>query len=364
MRGWLLRVAAGFAASLAIVAAAGAADYPAPRKGDFTLQDFRFHTGEVIHALHLHYLTIGDPRGEPVLVLHGTAGSAAGLLTASYAGELFGPGQPLDARKYFIIIPDGIGAGQSAKPSDGLRAHFPAYDYDDMVEAQYRLVTEGLGVGHLRLVTGVSMGGMHAWLWGERHPDFMDALAPVASQPAPMSSRNWMLRRLLIDSIRQDPAWNGGDYVAQPPAFRTAAVFFSVATDGGSIAYQKAAPTSEAADRLVEARLAGPFDADANDYIYQWSASRDYDPSPDLERITAKVLAINSADDERNPPETGVVQKGLARVRDARLYLIPASEETHGHSTFALARLYADQLRDLLASAPHRTQTVATANDR
>jgi len=266
---------------------AGAADFPAPREADWTASDFRFHTGEVMPAMRIHYTTVGSPSGEPVLVLHGTAGSGSGMLTPAFAGELFGPGQPLDATKYFVILPDAIGAGKSAKPSDGLRAKFPRYNYDDMVLAQYRLVTEGLGIRHLRLVIGNSMGGMHAWLWGVRHPEFMDALVPMACQPTEMSGRNWMMRRMLIDAVRKDPDWKGGDYVAQPGALRVAAAFFGVATIGGSQAYYKAAPTREKADKLLDDRLAAPFTADANDYLYQWEASGDYNPAPGLDRIRA-----------------------------------------------------------------------------
>jgi len=265
--------------------AAAAADYPTPRRGDWIAPDFRFHTGEVLAALPVHYTTIGDPSGEPVLILHGAAGSGAGFLTPSFAGELFAPGQPLDAGKYFIILPDAIGAGRSSKPSDGLRAKFPKYNYDDMVLAQYRLLRERLGVRHLRLALGVSMGGMQTWVWGETYPDFMDALAPLASPPSPMASRNWMVRRMLIDAIRTDPDWKDGDYTAQPRALQFANVFSSIAASGGSTAYQKAAPTRELADKWVDDRVATPVVADANDCLYQWDASRDYDPSPGLERI-------------------------------------------------------------------------------
>jgi len=331
---------------------APAADFPAPKEADWTASDFRFHTGDVIPALRIHYTTVGSPSGEPVLVLHGTAGSGAGMLTPAFAGELFGPGQPLDAAKYFVILPDAIGAGKSAKPSDGLRAKFPRYNYDDMVLAQYRLVTEGLGIRHLRLVIGNSMGGMHTWLWGVRYPEFMDALVPMACQPTEMSGRNWMMRRMLIDSVRKDPDWKGGDYVAQPGALRIAAVFFGVATIGGSQAYYKAAPTREKADKLLDDRLAAPFTADANDFLYQWESSGDYNPAPGLDRIRAAVLAINSADDERNPPELGIMERELPRIKGARLYLIPGSEETRGHGTTGMARFYKTQLAEFLASAP------------
>ena len=235
-----------------------AADYPAPKPADFVVRDFKFHTGETLPELRLHYTTIGEPAGEPVLILHGTAGSGAGLLTPEFAGDLFGPGQPLDAAKYFIILPDAIGAGKSAKPSDGLKAKFPKYTYDDMVAAQYRLVTEGLGIKHLRLVLGYSMGGMHAWIWGEMYPGFMDGLVPMASQPAAMSSRNWVLRRLVIDAIRNDPAWNGGDYNVPPKAFATALVYYGVATNGGTQAWQTLAPTRAAADKILADRLLRP----------------------------------------------------------------------------------------------------------
>ena len=305
--------------------------------------------------LRLHYATIGNPSGEPVLVLHGTAGSAAGMLTPNFAGELFGPGQPLDAAKYFIILPDAIGAGKSAKPSDGLRTAFPRYNYDDMVAAQHRLVTEGLGLRHLRLILGNSMGGMHAWIWGATHPDFMDALVPMASQPTEMSSRNWLMRRMLIDAIRNDPDWNGGNYTKQPRSVQAANVFFGIATNGGTLAYQSMAPTREKADKLLDDRLAAPFTADANDYLYQWESSRDYNAAPGLERVTAALLAINSADDERNPPETGIMERELKRVKNGRLYLIPASDQTRGHGTTGIPKFWKEQVRDFLSTAPRRT---------
>jgi homoserine O-acetyltransferase len=327
-----------------------------PKEADAVLRDFRFHTGEVLPELKLHYQTVGAPTGEPVLVLHGTAGSASSLLNPAFAGELFGAGQPLDASRYFIVLPDALGAGGSAKPSDGLRAKFPRYNYDDMVLAQYRLVTEVLGIRHLRLVIGNSMGGMHTWLWGVTHPDFMDALAPMASQPTAMSSRNWMMRRLIIDTIRNDPEWLGGNYTAQPRALKAANVFFGIATSGGTLAYQQQAPTREAADRLLDSRLAAPFTADANDFLYQWEASGDYDASPQLQRIRAALLVINSADDERNPPETGLLERELKRLPGAKLYLIPASVDTRGHGTTGLAKFYKAPLQELLQAAPKRPQ--------
>ena len=342
------------AAFSAFTASANAADYPTPKEGDWIARDFRFHTGEVMPELRLHYTTIGEPSGEPVLILHGTTGSGASMLTPAFAGELFGPGQPLDAAKYFIILPDAIGAGKSSKPSDGLRAKFPQYNYDDMVAAQYRLVTEGLGIRHLRLVLGNSMGGMHAWVWGVTYPEFMDALVPMASQPTEMSGRNWMMRRLLIEAARKDPEWKDGNYTAQPRWLQFANVFFGIATNGGSQAYYKAAPTRDKADKLVDERLAAPFTADANDFLYQWDASRDYNPAPNLDRIQAIVFAINSADDERNPPELGIMERELKRVKNATLFLIPASEETRGHGTTGMAKFWKQQIQGLLQSAPRR----------
>jgi homoserine O-acetyltransferase len=337
---------------LAAPLVAWAADYPAPRTGEWVARDFKFHTGEVMPELRLAYTTVGERTGQPVLVLHGTTGSAASMLTPAFAGELFGPGQPLDAQKYFIIIPDGIGHGKSSKPSDGLRAKFPRYNYADMVDAQHRLLTEGLGVTHVRLVIGNSMGGMHTWLWGVKYPEFMDALAPMAAQPTAMSSRNWMMRRLIIDSIRNDPEWKDGNYTTQPRSAKVASVFFAIGTSGGNIALQKAAPTREAADKLLDRRLAAPFTADANDALYQWESSGDYDPSPGLARIKASLHAINAADDERNPPETGLMEAAMKQVANGRLLLIPASADTRGHGTTGMAKFYKGPLAELLQSAP------------
>jgi len=349
----MARVRALVALILAFIAVpAIAADYPAPKTGEWVAKDFKFHTGEVMPEMRLAYTTVGDPSGQPVVVLHGTTGSAASMLTPAFAGELFGAGQPLDATKHYIIIPDSIGHGKSSKPSDGLKAKFPKYNYADMVDAQYRLVKEGLGINHVRLVIGNSMGGMHTWLWGVTYPDFMDALAPMASQPTAMASRNWMMRRLIIDSIRNDPDWKDGNYTTQPKAFRAAAVFYNIATNGGTLATQKAAPTREAADKLLDQRLAALTSADANDYLYQWESSGDYDPASDLARIKATVLVINAADDERNPPETGLTEAALKQIKTAQLLLIPASEETRGHGTTGMAKFYTQPLAKLLHAAP------------
>ena len=329
-----------------------AAEYPAPKEGSWVARDFRFHTGQVLPELKLHYTTVGAPTGEPVLVLHGTTGSGTGMLTPAFAGELFGPWQPLDASRYYVILPDAIGAGKSTKPSDGLRAAFPRYNYNDMVDAQYRLVTEHLGIKHLRVIVGNSMGGMQAWIWGTRYPDFMDALVPMASQPSEMSSRNWMMRRLIVDSIRTDPEWNNGNYTKQPRSAQFASVFYGIATNGGDQALYKAAPTREQADRMVDQRLTATFAGDANDHLYQWDSSRDYNPSPGLERIQASVLVVNAADDERNPPATGIMERELKRVKKSRYFLIPASDQTAGHGTTGQARFWKQPLAELLRDAP------------
>ena len=331
---------------------AWAAEYPTPREASWVARDFKVHTGEVMPQLTLNYRTIGAPTGEPVLVLHGTAGSGASMLTPAFAGELFGAGQPLDAARYYIIIPDTIGHGKSSKPSDGLRAKFPKYNYDDMVDAHYRLLSEHLNVRHVRAVIGNSMGGMETWIFASRYPGYMDIAVPMACFPTEMSSRNWMLRRLITDSIRNYPDWKDGNYTQQPKSARVASVFFGIATNGGNQALYKAAPTREKADALLDARLAAPFTADANDVLYQWDSSRDYNASAGLEKITAAVLAINAADDERNPPELGLLEREMKRVKNGRILLIPASESTSGHGTTANARFYQRELAETLHTAP------------
>ena len=325
---------------------------PTPQSGSWTVKDFRFHTGETLPELKLAYTTLGNPSGEPVLILHGTAGSGTGMLNPAFGAELFGPGQPLDAQRYFVILPDAIGTGRSSKPSDGLRAKFPAYNYEDMVRAQHRLVTEHLGVRHLRLVLGNSMGGMQTWMWAHMYPDMMDIAVPMASLPSPMSGRNWMLRRLLTQSIRNDPQWMGGNYTQQPPSGQFASVFYATATNGGNQGLQKIAPSSDKGDALLKQRLTAPFAGDANDHLFQWESSKDYDPSAHLERIKATVLVINSADDERNPPELGVLEKALPRIPRAKAYIIPASPETLGHGTTGNARFWKQEVQALLQSAP------------
>jgi len=327
---------------------------PAPQEGDWVARDFRFNTGETLPEVRIHYRTLGSPKGEPVLVLHGTTGSGLSMLTPAFAGELFGAGQPLDASRYYLILPDAIGHGKSSKPSDGMRTRFPRYNYDDMAELQYRLVTQGLGVHRLRLVIGNSMGGMETWLLAQKYPALMDIAVPMASLPTEMASRNWILRRLITDSIRNDPEWMNGNYTKQPRSAQFASVFFGFATSGGSQALQKAAPTREQADKLLDQRLAAAFPADANDVLYQWDSSRDFNPSKGLERIEAVLLAINAADDERNPPETGILDREIKRVKNGRVLLIPGSEQTAGHGTTGQAKFYKKELGELLQSAPRR----------
>lgn len=323
------------------------------KSNTWIVNDFRFHTGETLPELKLHYTTVGASTGEPVLILHGTTGSGTNLLNANFGGELFGPGQPLDASRYYIILPDALGVGKSSKPSDGLRMKFPRYNYDDQITAQYRLVTEHLGVQRLRVLIGNSMGGMHVWLWAQKYPDMMDIAAPMGALPTEMSGRNWLMRRFIVESIRNDPAWMHGDYTGQPKSAKFAHVFYTIATNGGNHGHYKAAPTREATDKALAQRMAVPFDADANDFIYGWESSRDYNPAPGLERIKATLLAINSADDERNPPQPPLLQREIKRVKNGRALIIPASEQTIGHSTTGNAKFWKKELAELLQSTPH-----------
>jgi homoserine O-acetyltransferase len=328
---------------------------PAPVPGDATLRDFRFASGESVPELKLHYVTLGrkldDSRGRTVnavLVLHGTGGSSAQFLGPRFAGILFGPGQPLDASRTFIVIPDGVGHGASSKPSDGLRAKFPHYTYDDMVKAQHRLLTESLGVSHLRLVIGTSMGGMQTWVWGETYPDFMDALMPLASLPTSVAGRNRMWRKMAMDLIREDPDWKGGDYAVQPRGLRGALALMLVLS-GSPHEWMRLAPDRAAADAAVEAYFAERLPkADANDLLFALDASRDYDPFPRLEKIQAPLLALNFADDAINPPELGLLEKGVARVKNGQAVVFPLSEKTHGHQTHTWADLWKTYLTELL----------------
>jgi len=299
-------------------------------------------------------LTVPATVRNAVLVLHGTTGSGKQFLSENFAGVLFAPGGLLDAATHFLVLPDGIGHGRSSKPSDGMHARFPSYTYDDMIAAQYRLLTEGLGVNHLELVIGTSMGGMHAWMWGERYPAFMDGLVPLASVPAQIAGRNRMLRKMIIDDIRQDPGWNGGDYSEQPRGLRAAVqvLLFMVSSP---LQWQKAAPTRDAADRYLEEQMHSRIDGvDANDFLYAFDASRDYDPSPDLGKIEAPLVAINSADDQINPPELGLMEKLVPRVRRGRYILIPTSDATHGHGTHSYPAVWKGYLEDLLRQIERR----------
>jgi len=350
--------AAGSLIALLLYAArAWAADNPQPVEGDYLIHDFRFASGETLPELRIHYRTLGTPRTDAhgvvrnaVLITHGTGGSGAQFIRPEFAGELFGPGQLLDATRYFLVLPDGIGHGKSSKPSDGLRAHFPHYGYTDMVEAQYRLLTERLKVNHARLVMGTSMGGMHTWLWGEQHPGFMDALMPLASLPTQISGRNRVWRHTAIEAIRNDPAWAGGDYQSEPPSLRTAiAMVWLVGSN--PVLRQKEAPTLADADRVIDAYVAAAWkDTDANDVLYQLAASSDYDPGPKLERIEAPLTAVNSADDLVNPPELRILEHEITRVAHGRAVVIPYSERTRGHGSHTVAALWKDELGKLLES--------------
>jgi homoserine O-acetyltransferase len=346
-----------FALLLSILDAsfASATDYPTPTEGDYTIRDFKFASGEVLPELRLHYRTIGKPEKDAqskttnaILIMHGTTGSGAQFIRPEFAGELFGKDQPLDATRFFIVLPDGIGHGKSSKASDGMHARFPRYGYIDMVEAQYRLLTEGLGVDHARLVMGTSMGGMHTWLWGELYPDFMDALMPLASLPTQISGRNRAWRRIVIDAIRNDPDWHSGDYEKQPPSLRTAAEMLWFMSSN-PVLRQKEAPTLAKTDEILDKFVDGIVKADdANDVLYALQASHDYDPGPNLEKIRAPLLAINSADDLINPPELGILEREIKRVPSGRAVVIPLSDQTRGHGSHTMAALWKDQLLRLL----------------
>ncbi|HET7535883.1 MAG TPA: alpha/beta fold hydrolase [Candidatus Didemnitutus sp.] len=358
-----LKLVRRFATTLAILFASlggVAAEYPAPVEGDFVIKGFTFHSGETLSELKIHYRTVGTPQRDAsgvvrnaVLITHGTTGSGGAFIRPEFAGELFGPGQPLDATKYFIVLPDGIGHGKSSKPSDGLHAKFPRYGYLDMIVAQRRLLVDGLGVAHLRLVMGTSMGGMHTWLWGENYPNMMDALMPLASLPAPMSGRNRAWRRLAIDAIRHDPEWQGGEYKTQPQSLRTGAEMLYLMSSN-PVLRQKEAPTLAAADAALDTFVANYFKTgDANDYLYALEASHDYDPAPDLEKIKAPLVAVNTADDLINPPELGILEREIHRVPHGRAVVIPFSDQTRGHGSHTIAALWKDELVRLLAESGH-----------
>lgn len=333
-----------------------AVDSTAPVEGDVVLRDFRFASGETLPELRLHYRTFGtlvrDAEGtatNAVLILHGTGGSGAQFIRPEFSERLFAVGGLLDATKYYLVLPDGIGHGASSKPSDGLRARFPAYGYRDMIDAQHRLLTEGLGVDHLRLVMGTSMGGMHSWLWGQLHPRFMDALMPLASLPGQISGRNRAWRRVIIDVVRNDPAWQGGDYVEQPPLSSRVATQMIWLMSSNAVLRQAQMPTLAEADTLLD--MPGTLaktPVDVNDLLYQIEASRDYDPAPGLERIVAPLVAVNFADDLINPPELGILERGIVEVARGEAVVIASSEATCGHGTHTVAEVWEPYLSELL----------------
>ncbi len=336
-------------------AATSAAQSLRPTHGDFVIKNFQFTSGETLPALRLHYRTLGKPDRDAngqvrnaVLIMHGTGGTGAQFEAPSFAGELFVPGALLDANRYFLIMPDAIGFGQSSKPSDGLRAGFPRYGYIDIVTAQYRLLTEGLGVNHLRLVMGTSMGAMHTWMWGERYPDFMDALMPLGSLPTQISGRNRIWRRVIIDAIRNDPGWNGGNYTTQPQSLRTVQLILFLISSN-PVLRQQMMPTLSQSDRVLDAVIAqGVQGSDANDVLYGFDASRDYDPGPALEKIRVPLFAINTGDDFLDPPELGILEREIKRVPRGRAILIPYGPETRGHGTHTYPAVWKHYLAELM----------------
>ena len=332
-------------------------NYPAPVEGDYTIANFHFRSGEVLPELKLHYRTIGSPVRDSsgvvrnaVWIGHGTGGAGTQFLSAQFGNVLFGPGQLLDATRYFIILPDGIGHGKSSKPSDGLHARFPHYTYDDMVAAQYQLLTEKLGVNHLRLVMGTSMGGMQTWVWGETYPDFMDALMPLASLPVEIAGRNRIWRRMVMDAIRNDPDWHGGEYKTEPMRALNTAEDLLLMVGSAPLFWQKQAPTRDTADKFYLDRMKTALPRlDANDLLYQADSSREYNPQPKLGTIKAPLLAINSADDQINPPELRIIEREIKRVKRGRFIMIPISDQTRGHGTHTLPAIWQRYLRRLLA---------------
>jgi homoserine O-acetyltransferase/O-succinyltransferase len=352
---WIARCIVTMWLMTAAVAAHAQTGIPVSSEGDFMVRDFVFASGETLPELRLHYRTVGTPRKDAsgtvtngVLMLHGTGDSGAGFVDSRFADQVFGKGAVLDADRYYVILPDNIGHGRSSKPSDGLRAKFPNYRYTDMVRLQHRLVTDGLGLTRLRLVMGMSMGGMHTWMWGYMFPTFADALFPLASNPVEIAGRNRGWRKVLIDAITRDPAWKGGDYVDQPPGLRTAAGILAIVLYS-PLQLQKDLPTREAADRGLEMHLAEEVQRrDANDLLYAFRASEDYDPSPHLEKIVSPLLAVNSADDFVNPPELATMQTHITRVKRGEFVLVPTSETTIGHATCGLPQVFGPHLRRLL----------------
>jgi len=361
---WML-LAAALMNPAAIFAQAAHSNAPAQtwptHEGDFVVHNFRFNDGETLPELRLHYTTLGTPRSDAhgrvtnaVLIMHGTGGSGHQFLRPVFAGVLFGPGQLLDSSKHFIILPDDIGHGKSSKPSDGMRGKFPHYDYADMVKGEYDLVTEGLHVNHLRLVTGTSMGCMHTWLWGETYPKFMDALMPLACLPIQIAGRNRIDRKMIMDLIRDDPAWDGGNYKTEPVAGLRAALDVELLMVSTPLYWQKEYPTAGAADAFLDRYLDSALQrVDANDLLYAFDASRTYDPSPNLGKIQAPLLAINSADDFVNPPELHIDDVLIHKVPHGRFVLLPITSETRGHGTHTLAAVWKNYLAELLAETRH-----------
>lgn len=356
MRRVLLSLVSLLVALAAAPAAQRGGNVPAATEGDFVMKNFKFTDGSTLPELKIHYATLGTPKKSAdgkvhnaVIVLHGTTGSGSGFLGAGFAGQLFGPGQLLDAATHYIILPDGIGTGKSSKPSDGLHGKFPKYGYEDMVAAQYRLVTEGLGVNHLLLVMGTSMGCMHSWMWGENYPDMMDGLVPLACIPTQIAGRNRMMRQFMAEAIRNDPAWMGGEYTSQPVLGLRAALYLMFMMQSVPMQQQKSSPTRDAAEQAANQWIASRLKTmDANDFLYQYEASRDYDPSGKLELIKAPVLAINSADDQVNPPELGIVERLMPRVKDGKFILIPVSDQTRGHGTHSMPAVWGSYLGEFL----------------
>lgn len=355
----MLRPAALLLALLALAGPASAQPRAPGVEGDYVMRDVRFASGEVLPQLRIHYRTLGQPLRDAsgtvrnaVLVLHGTTGAGTQFLTRSFAGELYGAGQPLDTTRWFVILPDGIGHGQSSRPSEGLHARFPHYDYDDMVDAQHRLLVEKLGVTHLRLVMGTSMGGMHSWVWGARYPGFMDGIVPLASVPTQIAGRNRMIRRMAMEDIRRDPEWKGGEYATQPSGLRSALQMLWLMTSA-PLVQQHDAPTRDRADSLIDAFLdARMRTMDANDFLYAFDASRNYNPEPTLARITAPLLAINSADDQVNPPELGLLERLVPMVPSGHYVMIPIGPATRGHGSHTVAALWKGPFAEFLRSLP------------
>jgi homoserine O-acetyltransferase len=345
------------ALSILTASAASAQSYPAPVERDFVVRNFTFQSGETLPELTLHYRTIGQPRKDPdgvvrngILILHGTGGTGAQFVGEGFASRLYGKGQLYDAERYFIILPDNVGHGKSSKPSDGLRMKFPRYGYADMVRLQHRLVTEGLGLTRLHLVTGTSMGGMHTWLWGYMYPTFMDALVPLASNPVEIAGRNRVWRKLLVDAIVTDPTWKNGDYT-EPPRNLASAIGFLMMATSVPLQWQKQNPTAKQADAWLADQIANRTKAtDANDMLYYFRASEDYDPSPHLAKITAPLLAINSADDFVNPPELPMMETLITQVKRGRFILLPITDQTRGHGTHTLPAIWGAQLGEFLSS--------------